>query len=300
MINNIRNVGIGLLLLFLIVFIFTFQVRENQIAIKTRFGSIVTWTEDGQDVSSYKPGLHFKLPFIEKVNRFDRRIVTMESAAERILTSEKKNVLVDSFVKWRVVDGGVFFRSSGGDLNRANSLLKQTVRKSVLDAFGRRSVQDVISGDRDVMMTEVESAVENRAESLGVEIVDVRVKKVEWPDSVLSSVYARMDKERATVAKFFRSTGEEEAKGIRADADRQRTEILARAYAESEKLRGAGDALAADIYATAFGENPEFYRMWRTLNAYQSTFTDRSDVLLLDPNDEFFRYFKSPTSAKLP
>ncbi len=267
----------------------TFTVRETERALVLAFGKIHR--------ADYEPGLHFKNP-IYSVLKFDRRILTLDTRPERALTSEKKNVIVDSFVKWRIADTSEFYKKTGGDERRALTLLSQFVKKSVFDAFGKRTVQEVISGERTELMREVNLLAGRAAKELGIEIIDVRVKKVEFPSDVNDSVYRRMEKERATVAKTFRSEGEELAKGIRADAERQREEILAGAYSEAQQISGEGDAVAADVYARAYGQNPEFYTLYRSLNAYRQTFTGQNDLLILEPDSEFFRYFKNPAPER--
>ncbi len=278
-----------LALMLLLVYAFTFTVGEAEKAIKIQLGRIVE--------TDYSPGLHFRVPMLQRVERFDARVLTFDAQAERVLTVEKKNMIVDAFVKWRIADPATFFTQTSGDESRATTLLQQVVRKGVLDAFGKRTVQEVIADQREEIMLEVRSNVNVRANELGIELVDVRLKKVEWPDGVLSSVYSRMEKERATVAKRFRSEGEEQAKGIRADAARQRSELLADAFAEAESIRGDGDAQSAKIYAEAYGQNKEFYRLYRSLSAYRNTFADKSNVLLLRPDSEFFRYFEQSTAS---
>lgn len=281
--NRVAQIAIVLAVVLFLFVTMTFTVNEKEKALKTALGEIVE--------ADYDPGLHFRIPFYHKVHKFDGRILTLDARPERVLTNEKKNMIVDAFVKWRVTDPRPFFTATGGDENRAGTLLSQVVRKAVLDSFGKRTVQEVVSGDRAAAMQEVLDNTKVRASELGITIVDVRVKKVEWPESVLPSVYNRMDKERATVAKAFRSSGEEQAQGIRADAVRQREEILATAYSEAEEIRGEGDAVAAEIYAKAYGANPEFYRLYRSLNAYGKAFEGSNNVLLLTPESEFFRYF---------
>jgi len=260
-----------------------FVVDQRERAIKLRFGEIVE--------TEYDPGLHFKIPIVNTVHKFDSRILTLDAPPEAVLTSEKKNVMVDSFVKWRIADTAEYFKRTGGDLRRARGLIAPIVKKGVLDAFGKRTMEEVISGERLALMREVASATNLQTMSLGVEIVDVRVKKVELPDDVSDSVFRRMEKERATVAKAFRSRGEEAAKGITADADRQVAEVLSEAYKRSQEIRGEGDAVAAEVYAKAYGKDPDFYAMYRSLNAYKSTFSGKSDVLLIKPDSQFFKYF---------
>lgn len=261
----------------------TFHVKETELGIKLFLGEV--------NDTRYEPGLHFKLPMLERVYKFDSRIMSLDAQPELVLTSEKKNVVVDSFVKWRIDDAEKYYRAVGGDERRAAQLLAQFVKKTTLDAFGKRTVQEVVSGDRLVLMEEVRKQTDLNARDLGVAIVDVRVKKVELPADVSDSVFSRMSKERATVARAFRSRGEEKAKGIRADADRQREEILAEAYSESESIRGEGDAQAAGIYAGAFGKDPEFYSFVKSLDAYKKSFRGNGDVMVLDPDTPFFKFF---------
>ena len=261
----------------------TFTVHEKERAIKLALGEIVK--------VDYTPGLYFKFPIYNSVKKYDARILTLDARPERVLTSEKKNVIVDSFMKWRIGETERYFRATGGDERRALGLMSQFLRKSVLDAFGKRTVQEVISGERAELMAEVSQAVQQEAHEIGVFVVDVRVKKVELPSDVSDSVFSRMEKERATVAKAFRSRGEEQAKGIRADAERQREELLAEAYAEAEQIRGEGDASATEIYAGAYSRDAEFYRLYRSLNAYQNTIGGEGDLLVIKPDSEFFRYF---------
>jgi membrane protease subunit HflC len=281
----------GLIVLALLAFIISvnstvapfFVVDERERAIKLFLGEI--------NDKRYDPGLHWKWPFVNTVHKFDNRIMNIDSVPERVLTSEKKNVIVSSYVKWRIESPQEFFKATGGDNLRAERLLSQFINKGVKDAIGKRTMQDVIAGERLAVMQEVTVATNEQARPLGVEIVDVRVKKVELPEDVSDSVYRRMEQERATVARDVRSKGQERAKGIVADAERQRAVILADAYEESQRIRGAADAEAADIYAQAYGKDPEFYSMYRSLNAYKSTFTGKNDVLLIEPDSQFFKYF---------
>jgi membrane protease subunit HflC len=274
---------IVLVLLALVFGASTFTVHEREKAIKLALGEIVR--------ADYEPGLHFKIPLYNNVHKFEGRILTLDARPERVLTSEKKNVVVDAFIKWRIADVERFFRATAGDERNALTRLSQFARKGVLDAVGKRTVQEVISGERVELMREIQTEMTPPAQELGVEVVDVRLKKVELPPDVSGAVYSRMEKERATVAKAFRSRGEEQAKGIRADAERQREEILAEAYSESEQIRGEGDAAAARIYAEAYGGDREFYNLYRSLNAYRNAFSNEGDVMVLQPDSEFFRYF---------
>ena len=260
-----------------------FVVDERETAIKLFLGEI--------EEEEYGPGLHGKWPFFNTVHKFDRRIMNIDAKPERVLTSEKKNVFVDSFVKWRIENPREYFKATGGNSRNAERLLSQFINKGIKDAIGKRTMQGVIAGQRQEIMDEVAVATNVQARPLGVEIVDVRVKKVELPEDVSDSVYQRMQQERAKVAKDFRSKGQEKAKGIVADAERQRSELLAEAYNESQKIRGEADAEAAEIYANAYGKNPEFYSLYRSLNAYKTTFSGKNDVLLIKPDSQFFRYF---------
>ena len=288
--SNIARIGVAVAgFALLVAATCTFHVKETELGIKLFLGEV--------NDERYEPGLHFKLPLLERVFKFESRIMSLDAQPELVLTSEKKNVVVDSFVKWRIDDAEKYYRAAGGDERRAAQLLAQFVKKTTLDAFGKRTVQDVVSGDRLVLLEEVRSQTDLNARELGIAIVDVRVKKVELPADVSESVFNRMSKERATVARAFRSRGEEEAKGIRADADRQREEILAEAYSESESIRGEGDAKAAGIYAEAFGKDPEFYSFVKSLEAYQKSFNGNGDVMVVDPDAPFFKYFSQGGSA---
>ncbi len=289
--NKLANplVLIGLALLLLLGSSMIFTVGERERAIKLFLGEI---TE-----SEYEPGLHFKIPFLERVYKFDRRILTLDVQPERVLTNEKKNVIVDSFIKWKIADSETFYTRLGGIESRANSRLTQFVREGVKDAFGRRTIREVVSSARSSLREEIQASVDQQAENLGIDIIDVRIKKVELPDDVRESVYQRMEKDRAKIAREIRSQGEEEAKKIRASADRIREELLAEAYSTAEQTRGTGDAESARIYAEAYSENPEFYSLYRSLSAYRSAFSGSGDVLLLKPDSEFFKYFNGPVSA---
>ena len=284
--NPLVLLGVALLLLLLSSMVFTVNEREK--AIKLFLGEI---TEN-----EFEPGLHFKFPFVENVHKFDKRILTLDVQPERVLTSEKKNVIVDSFIKWRVADAGRFYTRLSGLETRANSRLTQFVREGVKDAFGQRTIREVVSSARSTLREEILEAVDRQAENLGIEVVDVRVKKVELPDDVRESVYQRMEKDREKIAREIRSEGEESAKRIRAAADRIREETLATAYAQAEQTRGTGDAESARIYAEAYTQNPEFYSLYRSLGAYRRAFSG-NDVLLLRPDSEFFRYFNGGGGA---
>jgi membrane protease subunit HflC len=264
-----------------------FVVDQRQNAIVFRLGEIV-------DIKT-SPGLYLKLPIVDNVRYFDTRILTLDTAdPERFITSEKKNVLVDLFVKWRIVDVRQYYISVGGDEMRAQTRLSQTINSSLRDEFGNRTVHDVVSGERDQIMEFMRDKANEDASKIGVEVIDVRLKRVDLPQEVSESVYRRMEAERKRVANELRSTGSAESEKIRADADRQREVIIAEAYSEAQRIKGEGDARAAAVYARAYEQNPEFYSFYRSLEAYRAGLRSRSDVLVLDPNSEFFKYLKNP------
>ncbi len=240
------------------------------------------------------PGLYFKIPLAQNVRYFDSRILTMDTAEpERFITSEKKNVLVDLFVKWRIVDVKQYYVSVRGDEMLAQTRLAQTVNSSLRDEFGNRTVHDVVSGERDKIMEIMRQKADADARKIGVEVVDVRLKRVDLPQEVSESVYRRMEAERKRVANEFRSTGSAESEKIRADADRQREVILAEAYRKAQEVKGEGDAKASAIYAGAFQPNPEFYAFYRSMDAYKQSFKNKGDMLVLEPTSEFFKYMKN-------
>jgi membrane protease subunit HflC len=261
-----------------------FTVDETQTAIRFQLGEIVE--------SNYRPGLHWKWPLINNVRKFDRRLQTLDTEPERFLTAEKKNVIVDSFAMWRIEDVRKFYTTVGGDPAQANVRLDQIVKDSLRSEFSKRTIQEVVSGDRDQIMETLSRLLREQATQLGIAAVDVRIKRIDLPPDVSSSVFSRMKAERLRVAKDFRSRGGEAAERIRADADRQSTVILAEAYRDAERQRGEGDAQSADIYAQAFGKDQDFYRFHRSLAAYRQSFSSRDDVLVVQPEGfQFFRYF---------
>jgi membrane protease subunit HflC len=264
-----------------------FQIQETETAIKLQLGKVQR--------ADYEPGLHLKFPFVEQVLKFDKRVQTLDSASELYLTNEKKNVVVDSFVKWRISDPERFYTSVGGSPSRTNDRLSVVVQKRLKDEIGKRTLQQVVSGERGVIMDSLQTSARGQAADLGIEIIDVRIKRVDLPEKVSQSVYDRMSAERGQVAKLFRSEGEERARQIRAEAEREREVILAEAERDAEKLRGEGDGKSTEIYAAAYGRDKEFYSFYRSLQAYRRTFSNGSDVLLLDPKSQFFRYFKNST-----
>lgn len=284
--NRFYAVIMGLVIVIVVAFASTFTVHVTERAIKLELGDVVA--------ADYDPGLHFKIPLYQTVYRFDDRILTMDAAPDRVLTVEKKNLIVDAFVKWEIVDTVLFFESTGGNEDRARSRLHEFVKNQLYDEFGKRTINEVVSGERAEIMSTVQRVVDEKAADLGINVVDVRIKKVELPEGVREPVYQRMEKERNAVAQRFRAEGQEEAQRIRAEANREVEEILAQAYREAQSIRGEGDARAADIYARAYQRDPEFYSFYRSLLAYENSFEGGRDALVLEPDSEFFDYFRSP------
>jgi len=277
-------IGILLAAAMLIASLSIFTVNEREKAVKFRLGEIVK--------TDYEPGLHFQTPFVNNVRKFDARVQTLDAAAERYLTGEKKNLIVDSFVKWRIKDVANYYTATGGDAVRANLRLSQIIKDGLRAEFAKRTIKEAISGERQEIMDLITAQASTQAEAFGIEIVDVRIKRIDFPPDISDSVYRRMRAERQRVAKDLRSRGAEAAEKIRAEADRQRTVTIADAYRDAEMLRGEGDAAATEIYAKAYGKDIEFYSLYRSLNAYKTTFADKSDILVIEPNSEFFKYFK--------
>lgn len=278
------------LLIFLFAGAFVFTVHERELAIKVRLGEIVE--------QKYEPGLHVKIPVADSIYKFDARVLTLDVNPERMLTRENKNVIVDFFIKWRIVDANTFYKRIGPVESRADSRLTQLGNNEVRNAIKSRTIRQVVSTARSTLMTEIGGKLDSQAAGLGIEIVDVRIKKVELPEDVRDSVYQRMEKERAKIAQEIRSEGEESAKKIRATANRVREETLANAYARAESTRGVGDAESARVYAEAYTQNAEFYSLYRSLSAYRQAFSGDNNVIMLKPDSEFFRYFNGPTIAK--
>ena len=260
-----------------------FQVQQAERALVLRLGEVKR--------TDYEPGLHFKLPIADSVVKFDSRIQTLDSQPERYLTSEKKNVLVDSFVKWRIREIERFYTSVRGDPQRANDRLMAVVQKQLKDEFGKRTIRQVVSGERKEVMTKLADALGQQGKELGIEIIDTRIKRVDLPEAVSKSVFDRMTAERKEVAQRFRSEGERQAAQIRAEADRDASIIIANAEREAEELRGLGDAEATKTYADAYNRDAEFYSFYRSLDAYKNSFKNKQDVLLIEPSAEFFKYF---------
>ncbi|HCY14069.1 MAG TPA: protease modulator HflC [Gammaproteobacteria bacterium] len=280
---------IALLIVIFVGFGAVYRVDMRQKAIVFQFGEIVR--------SDDAPGLHFKVPFINNVQKFDARIQTMDAAPESYLTKEKKNLVVDSFVKWRISNAADFYTTLGGLKANAENRLAQRVNDALRQEFGKRSVQQVISGDRVTIMDVVRDTTDQETKALGVEVVDVRLKRVDLDTTISIGVYQRMEAERSRVAKDLRARGAEAGEKIRADADRQRAIILAEARRQAQQTKGEGDAKATAIYADAFNRDSEFYRMYRSLNAYRATFNSPDNLLVIEPKSEFFRYFNQAKPA---
>ncbi|MFL2547425.1 MAG: protease modulator HflC [Candidatus Rariloculaceae bacterium] len=278
-------VALGVMLISMTVF----TVDEREHALKFRFGEIVK--------SDYEPGLHFKIPFVNTINKYPDRILDYRESQERFLTGEKKNLIVDYFITWRIKDPAQYYRSARGDEMFAQQRLSAIIREGIKAEFSRRTVIEVVSAERSEIMSQMLVQAKQRAPELGVEVVDVRVMRIELSDEVSDSVYARMQQERARVASQLRAEGSEDAERIRADADRQRTVILAEAYRDAEIMRGEGDARAAQTYANAYMENPEFYAFYRSMQAYRQSIGGRQDVLVLSPDSDFFQFLQEQSGA---
>ncbi len=288
---NLGSILVGAIGLVIALSMSVFVVDQRQTAIVLQLGEMV-----GVKTA---PGLYFKIPLMQNVRYFDARILTMDSVEpERFITAEKKNVMVDSFVKWRIADVKQYYVSVGGDEMRARTRLMQTVNSSMREEFGKRTITDVVSGERDKVMEVLRSKADIDARKIGVEVLDVRLKRVDFPSEISESVYRRMDAERKRVANELRATGNAESEKIRADADRQREVTLANAYRDAQKIKGDGDAKASALYASAFGRNAEFYAFYRSMEAYKQSFKSKSDVMVIDPSSAFFKYLKGSKVAK--
>ncbi len=263
-----------------------FVVDERQKAVLLRLGQI--------EKADFEPGIHFKTPFVTNVRKFEAREMAMDAQPARYLTGEKKNVIVDSFIVWRIDDVATYYTSMGGDEGRAALRLSQIIKDGLRAEFGRRTIQEVVSGDRVSMVKDILKEANRIAAGFGISISNVRIKRIDLPSEVSSSVYTRMEAERERVAKELRSKGAEEAEKIRSDADRQRAVILAEARREAEEIRGQGDATATEIYANAFGQNEDFYSLYRRLTAYQNIFQG-DDMLVIEPTGDFFERFNDST-----
>lgn len=283
--NNRQLITFGLVGLVLLTLLnSTFTVDQRQRALLRQFGEIVK--------TDFTPGLHFKVPFVQNVLTFDARMLTLDNQTESFLTLEKKNVKVDFFVKWRIADTATYYRATGGDESVAMDRLAANINRGLRDEFANRTIQQALSSARGEVTKALEPTVKEILGSLGLEVVDVRVKRIDFPDDVREKVYERMRAERTRVASELRAKGAEEAERIRAEADQKAQITLADAYGEAERTRGEGDAKAAEVYARAYGQDEEFYRFWRSMLAYRESMHGNQDVLVIEPDSEFFRYFK--------
>ncbi len=288
--KNLSSLLIGLVVVLVLLSASMFTVDQRQNAMVFQLGEVVSVKKT--------PGLYFKIPFIQNVRYFDTRILTLDAAdPERFITSEKKNVLVDSFIKWRVIDVTQYYVSVGGDETRAQIRLNQTVNDGLRAEFGKRTIHEVVSGQRDEIMNLIRTKADSDARKIGVQVVDVRIKRVDLPETVSVDVFRRMEAERKRVANELRATGAAEAEKIKADADKQKEIIVAGAYRDAQRMKGEGDAKAAAEYAAAYGKNPEFYAFYRSMQAYRESFKNKSDMMVLDPSADFFKYMKNPKAG---
>lgn len=277
-------------LIMAVVSLSAFTVNERELAIKLQVGEVV--------VPNYEPGLHFKIPIYQNVRKFPKRILTISDRPERVFTAERLALQVDFFVKWKIVDPVQFYTSTGGIQRMANDRLSEIIKNAIVTEFGKRSVQEAISVERAELVRDMLTTATITAKGLGVELIDVRVKQVEFPDDVRNSVYAQMREERARVAAERRAEGREIAEQRKSTADKDRTIILADAYRDGQKLRGDGDARAAKIYADAYNKDSEFYSFYRSIDAYRKSMGKSGDILVLDPNNEFFRYLNKSSGNR--
>ncbi len=281
---------IGLVVLVMLGLSSMFTVDERELAIKFRLGKIVR--------ADYEPGLHFKVPLINNVRKFDKRILTLDARPANYLTKEKKNVNVDFFVKWRIRDVETYYKAMSGEERKAMERIYATINDGLRSEFGKRSIQEVISGERSEIMNTMTAEANRQLGKFGIEVVDVRVKRIDFSETISESVYRRMEAERLRVAKDFRSRGAEEAEKIRARADKERTVLLADAYKQAQTVRGEGDAKAAEIYAKAYKQDPEFFSFYRSLQAYRKSLGGEGDTLVLEPDSDFFNYFGSREAGR--
>ncbi len=284
--KNIGGIVAAVILGLVVISLSAFTVDQREYAVVFRLGEIVSVKKE--------PGLYFKAPLVENVRVFEKRIVTLDwTEPDRFITSEKKNVLVDSFVKWRIVDPAKYYVSVRGDEAQAEARLSQVVNDGLRAEFGKRTIHDVISGERSKIMDILRTKADHEARQMGIQVLDVRLKRVDLPQEVSDSVYQRMEAERKRVANDLRSQGAGAAEKIRADADKQREVIIAEAFREAQRIKGEGDAKAAEVYAAAYNRNPEFYAFYRSLEAYRNSLNSKADVMVLDPSSEFFKYLKN-------
>lgn len=293
-----KNFSIAILSLLLILAVSSvFVIYEGQRGIVFQFSKIKR-DADTDKMMVYEPGLHFKIPFIEKVRKLDARIQTLDEAADRFVTAEKKDLMVDSFVKWKIVDFSTYYLRTSGSVDNARALLKQKVNNGLRTEFGNRTIKEIVSGDRSNIMSKALDSAASSREDLGIEVVDVRIKAINLPTEVSNSIYERMRAERSAVAKEHRSQGQEQAEIIRATIDAKVTVMLAEAQKNAFTIRGEGDAQAAKVYADAYTKDAEFYGFFRSLEAYEKSFNSKNDIMVVKPDNEFFRFLKDGSSAK--
>jgi membrane protease subunit HflC len=289
--NKLFSVLVAVAIVLLVASNALFIIKETERGVMLKFGKVVN--------DDLKPGLQVKIPWVHEVRKFDARVLTLDARPERFLTVEKKGMIVDSFAKWRIKDVSTYYTATNGEESRAERLLSQRINEGLRNQFGLRSLHEVVSGERDQLMVDLTAKLNEFSNTeLGIEVVDVRVKRIDLPEQVSESVFNRMTSEREREAREHRSKGKEQAEVIRADADRQRTILEAEAYRDSELARGEGDAKAAAIYASAYNKDPEFYTFVRSLNAYKETFKGKEDILLVDPESDFFRYLNNSKGDK--
>jgi membrane protease subunit HflC len=287
-----RVISIAVLALAALILISTstFVVREQELALRVRLSAIVE--------SDYKPGLHFKLPFVENVVKFDNRVLTRKYDGEEFLTKESQILTVDYYIKWRINDPNTFYQATAGDESRAESLVGENIQDGIKNAIARRTLKDIVIADRQAVTGEFMAASSASAEKLGIQLIDVRVQRIDLQEDVAASVYDSMKRGFEGIARAERGDGDREAQGVRAAAERERTELVARAQADAQRIRGEGESAAAAIYAAAYNRNPEFYSFYRSLQAYRTALGNERDVLVVTPDSEFYRYLKSPASPR--
>ncbi|GAA5143498.1 protease modulator HflC [Thalassotalea piscium] len=282
--------------LIILVISSVFVVLEGQRGIVFQFSKIKR--DDAGVMLVYEPGLHFKIPFIENVKKLDARIQTLDEAPDRFVTSEKKDLMVNSYAKWRIVDFSTYYLRTTGSIDNARALLKQKINNGLRTEFGSRTIKEIVSGDRDGIMAQALASAKSSREDLGIEVIDVRVKAINLPTEVSNSIYDRMRAERTGVAKEHRSQGQEQSEIIKATIDAKVTVMLATAQKQSHEIRGEGDALAAKIYADSYNKDPEFYNFFRSLEAYENSFNSKSDIMVIKPDSDFFNYLKESSKSK--
>jgi membrane protease subunit HflC len=293
-----KNLMMALIALILVLTVSSvFIIFEGQRGIVFQFSKIKRDADSGQ-MKVFEPGLHFKVPFINTVRKLDARIQTLDEAPDRFVTSEKKDLMVDSFVKWKIVDFSTFYLRTAGSVENAKALLKQKVNNGLRTEFGTRTIKEIVSGDRKAIMAKALASAESSREDLGIEVIDVRIKAINLPAEVSASIYDRMRAERTAVAKEHRSQGQEQSEISRATIDAKVTVMLATAQKNAQEIRGDGDALAAKIYADSYGKDAEFYNFYRSLEAYKKSFSSKSDILVVKPDSDFFNYLKEGAKIK--